>query len=91
MIFAIILLLLAELKMPYVFYQLLRLVVFLLTLPTILKYQSRNTKWYIHVVIAIIFNPIAPIYFERTEWQIIDLITAALLGYYWIVERKASE
>lgn len=62
----------------YSYYQLLRWVVMIVAAYSAYSaYKTKNTKWiYIMGAIAILFNPIAPIFLEKGTWQILDFITA---------------
>lgn len=77
---AIVLLLLALFPMPYGYYTLVRICICLLS--GYLAYKSWQEKinlWmWIFIIIAILFNPIIPIYLCRTLWAIIDLATAII-------------
>ena len=77
---AIVLLLLALLPMPYGYYTLVRLCIFIYS--AYLAYnlwQEKNETWmWIFIVIAILFNPVIPIYLDRVLWTLIDLITAGI-------------
>lgn len=78
---AIVLLLLALFPMPYGYYTFVRICICLLS--GYLAYKSWQEKinlWmWIFFIIAILFNPIIPIYLGRTLWAIIDIIVAAVL------------
>lgn len=65
---------------PYPYYQILRWVVTVVALYSAYSaYKTKNTKWTIIMsAVAILFNPIAPIYFDKSTWQILDFITAGL-------------
>ncbi len=65
---------------PYFFYQFLKLVVFGAAIHSVYLYhKEKNTKWVvIMVIIAIIFNPINPLYFGHFLWSIVDFIVAAI-------------
>ena len=65
---------------PYVFYQILKLVVFGAAAFSIYLYhKEKDKKWMmIMIAIAIIFNPINALYFGHFFWSIIDLIVAVL-------------
>jgi hypothetical protein len=78
---AVILLLVAIIPIwPYFFYQFLRFVVFgAAAFSANLYHKEKNTQWMIlMIIIAIVFNPINPLYFERFLWSIIDLIVAVV-------------
>jgi hypothetical protein len=65
---------------PYGYYILLRWMitisaVFLLSL----AYESKKTFWLFSMgIIAILFNPIIPVYLNKETWVMIDLIVAIL-------------
>lgn len=65
---------------PYVFYQILKLVVCgAAVFSAYLYHKEKNKKWmWIMIAIAVIFNPINALYFGAFFWSIIDLIVAAL-------------
>lgn len=45
------------------------------------SFHTDNQPWgWVLVVIAIVFNPIVPIYLSKGTWVIIDLIAALLIG-----------
>ncbi len=73
-----VLLILALTKQPYSYYMLLRIIVFGTAIYGIYissKYVVRNWVW-IFLIIAIIFNPISPIYMNREIWALIDISTS---------------
>lgn len=74
------LLLLGALKLPYGYYTFLRIVVTLYTL--LLAFyahdQSKNNTMILFLSIAILFNPLIPIYLSKDVWGIIDVATAVL-------------
>ncbi len=62
---------------PYFFYQGLRWGITILSLYQIRKINNTNDKWFwIYLVIAILFNPIAPFYLSKSIWLVLDLIVA---------------
>ena len=65
---------------PYFFYQFLKLVVFGAAAHSVYLYhKGKNTKWMlIMIVVAIVFNPINPLYFGHFLWSIADIIIALL-------------
>lgn len=75
---AIFLLLIALLPMPYGYYTLVRICICLYS--AFLAYKSWEEKidiWmWIFIVIAVLFNPIIPIYLNRELWAIIDIVIA---------------
>lgn len=78
---ASILLLIALSKQPYSFYTILRICVFVTgAFGAYLSHQSKSDNWlWIFGAIALIFNPIFPIYLEREIWAVIDIVTAIVL------------
>jgi hypothetical protein len=80
-IIAAILLFLALGRHPYGYYEILRLVVCGVTIYGV--YFSAKLKkigWvFTFGIIAILFNPLIPIYLRRGTWQFIDLAVAVLL------------
>ena len=65
---------------PYFLYQFLKLVVFgAASFSVYLYHKEKNTQWMIiMIIIAIIFNPINPLYFGHFLWSIVDLIVAMI-------------
>ena len=65
---------------PYFFYQALKLVVFGAAAHSVYLYhKEKNTKWMvIMIAVAIIFNPINPLYFGHFLWSVADIIVALL-------------
>lgn len=65
---------------PYFFYQALKLVVFGAAAHSVYLYhKEKNTQWMvIMIVIAIVFNPINPLYFGHFLWSIVDIVVAIL-------------
>lgn len=65
---------------PYGYYQILRWIVAGVALfITYIAYHLEKQTWiWIMVIIAILFNPIAPIYLPKETWVLIDLITATI-------------
>ncbi len=78
---AVLLLLWAFTDHPYSYYQILRWVVCGFTAYcAYLAYEKKDNTWtWIFSIIAVLFNPIVPFYFERETWQIIDVITAVII------------
>ena len=66
---------------PYSYFQILRWVVTIVALYNAYSaYNTKNNKWVlIYGAIAALFNPIAPIYFAKETWQILDLVTSGIL------------
>lgn len=66
---------------PYFYYQIQRWLICILTAYCAYKsYESHNISWaWVLGIIAVLFNPIAPIYLNREIWSFIDVITAIIL------------
>ncbi len=71
---------LAILPWPYAYYQLLRWVIFISA--AIIAYGFNKSKllgWALAFgVIAFLFNPLFPIYLNRSTWSGIDLVTGII-------------
>jgi len=65
----------------YGYYLFLRWVVFLSAIYVVYLFMGyKRTNWiWVIVIIAILFNPIIPIYLNKEIWQIMDIIVAILL------------
>jgi hypothetical protein len=77
----IIMLIIALFPNPYIYYEVQRFYICGLTAYLAIQhYQKINFKFiFIFGLIAIIFNPIIPIYLNKEIWSIIDIITIILL------------
>lgn len=88
-------LILAIFRHPYIYYQVLRWIVFLScgyflqnlrTLPPIdmclFQMKHRDKLLIILAIIAIIFNPIAPFHLTRSIWAILNVIAGIFMLFY---------
>jgi len=75
------LLVIALLPNPYVYYQFLRWVVCLVSAYFAYVYFGKEqNKWgWSFIAIAVIFNPIVPFYLSRGSWGFIDIGAAILM------------
>ncbi|MFA5935063.1 MAG: DUF6804 family protein [Candidatus Paceibacterota bacterium] len=75
-----VLLLIALLNNPYGYYQILRWVITGFSVYLAYSYfQSNNKKYgWIFTIVAILFNPILPLFFSKDIWQILDIITSGI-------------
>ncbi len=75
-----ILLLLGILSLPYGYYQLLRILITLSAGISTFEFYNKNNQpmMYLFLLIAILFNPLLPLHFNKSIWIIIDLITALI-------------
>ena len=61
--------------LPYCFYTLNRILTTLISLYGIYQtWESKSIVFYALIVIAILFNPIVPIYLSRNTWKFVDLL-----------------
>ncbi|NQT97178.1 MAG: hypothetical protein HQ562_05490 [Candidatus Marinimicrobia bacterium] len=76
------LLLIALLDLPYGYYTLLRIIICILAGYTAyVAYESEKIPWvWIFGLIAILFNPVIPIYLDRETWAVIDIIVALVFA-----------
>ena len=78
--------------LSYGYFTLLRLIVCGTSIYNSLKiYQKQNTPlFWTFIFIAILFNPLIPVYLDREIWLIIDVICAIimLIGGYKINNEK---
>lgn len=75
----------------YAYYQLMNWVVLLAGAALALKaYQQKKLLAVaLFALVAIVFNPIAPLYFTAQVWQIADIAAAAvLLSSVWLLRTK---
>ncbi|MFH1455092.1 MAG: DUF6804 family protein [bacterium] len=75
-----VLLLGALFNFPYVYYQILRGSIMILSgylSYNYFKSKKENLGW-IFAIIAILFNPVIPFYFGKELWQLLDVITAGV-------------
>ncbi|WP_414017891.1 DUF6804 family protein [Chitinophaga sancti] len=83
------LLFIATIKLPIGFYTALRILVFICSILLIRSsYQDSLTNWVIlFLVIAVLFNPILPVYlYKKSIWIPIDVIAGILFlakGLFW--------
>lgn len=86
-----VLLFLALAKMPYGYYTFLRLSIMILSFVFAYEaFKNHRALWgWAFVGIAIIFNPIIPVYFQRSTWHVID-ITAGII-FLASIQRKKSK
>lgn len=67
---------------PYGYYQILRwLITGIAIFVAHVSSKLEKTMWVLAMsIVAILFNPIAPIYLAKETWVVIDLVTAVLFG-----------
>lgn len=75
---------------PYGYYILLRWIVSISAGILTYKYYEQKIQLWMIVfgIVAILFNPIAPIYLDKELWVMIDLLTAILFMYPLFTVKK---
>ena len=65
---------------PYGYYILLRWITCIASILVVFQAFEKNIDWakVIFIIIAIFFNPLAPIYLSRNIWIPLDIVTAIL-------------
>jgi hypothetical protein len=83
------LLLLALLSFPYGYYTFLRLAVTLSAgLLAYWSWSRQQPLWAIaFAAVALLFNPLFPVYLDRSTWGPIDVAVAALYIAHWLFTR----
>ena len=73
----------ALLPNPYGYYRLLRVVVCGVSIYLSLKAIEAKRRGLLVVLltIAVLFNPVLPIYVDRETWEVLDILTAGILGF----------
>jgi hypothetical protein len=79
-------------KLPYGYYTLLRIVTFctFAYYAKISHSNSNNTSMVISIVIATLFNPIIPIYMDKSTWLFID-ISVAMYAIFIAIKQNINE
>ena len=75
---------------PYAYFQILRIIVTVTSaLNAYTAYKSKDTTWlWIMGIIAVFFNPIAPVYMQKESWITADLIAAVLMFTYILSKKR---
>ncbi len=88
-VFCMAMLLIALLPLPYSYYIILRIMVFIGAIVLSITAFGRDVTWakWVFVTMAILFNPILPIYLNRGLWMVIDIACtlAFFKGCWWVV------
>ena len=79
--------LLAILPLPIGFYTIIRIALFGFALWTAFQiYKLSNNMWILFAVIAVLFNPIVPLYLhDKSIWIILDILTA--IAFFWAAKK----
>ena len=91
----IILSLIALFPLPYAYYTFLKIVVtFCAGATAYFNYKNgnKNIIMWLCVVVAILFNPIAPIHLTKEIWMGVNMFVSGLFGYlfYGLTKREKS-
>jgi hypothetical protein len=83
---AVALLLVATMKLPYGYYTLLRIAICgFCGVVAFFSFTERSFGWgTAFALMAILFNPIIPIYLKRQDWFWLDVGTAAIIAAHLI-------
>ena len=77
---------------PYGYYQFLRLVVCASAIAiSIIEFKRAGTPtwWlYVFVGIALLFNPVATVHFEKQIWQVLDFAVAGVFLIYAVMSLR---
>lgn len=78
----VVMLLIALAPLPYGYYQLLRLVVAVCGIwIAYFAWQHGKADWAIVLCATVlVFNPIAPIHFDRQTWSVLNVVAALIFG-----------
>ena len=81
-LFACGLLLIAIASLPYGYYQFLRIVITIIAVINAFSVFESESKilFYVFILVAILFNPLIPIYLDKATWTPIDLIVGLFFG-----------
>ncbi len=67
---------------PFVYYQMMNWIAFGAALTTVWQTYKQNNLWFswFFVLVAVVFNPLAPLYINQNLWRIVDIVGAALFA-----------
>ena len=89
------LLIVALFKLPYGYYQFLRIAIAIAAIYIIIfeyKLKDKITLWSIvFLLITILFNPLIPIQLDKESWKIINIITALLFVVHLGMNIKSKQ
>jgi hypothetical protein len=76
------LLLLAIVNLPYGYYRFLRIAITIIAGINAFSVYEKDNKglFIVFIAVAILFNPLIPIYLDKATWTPIDLITGLFFG-----------
>ncbi|MFZ3578311.1 DUF6804 family protein [Virgibacillus sp. DJP39] len=82
------------LNQPYSYYEFLRIFVFIISvILTINSFQKVNKSGfeYLYLGLAILFNPIIPIYASKEIWVIFDVVSIILIGTSLSIDKAEKD
>ncbi len=86
-----ILLVLGVFNMPYGFYQFLRIAVCIFGIIQFILLFKEKSNWIaLYFVLMVLFNPVWPIYLDKSLWKFIDLAAGGLVLGHFFAEIKNS-
>lgn len=78
---------------PYGYYEFLRIAV--CAAASVLAWRSSQTAWPLWAIfmagIALLFNPIIPVHFQRAEWAWIDAVAAVVFLAFPPVQKRPKD
>ena len=93
-IISILMIIVALFPMPYGYYQILHLVITVMSILSIYNNYKKAHKASFWVLlfgmILLVYNPLLKVHFEREIWQVINLITAVILAIC-LYKEKSNE
>ena len=80
---SIFLLLLALFKLPYGFYTLLRLFIFITCCSYIFNVsdEKKSIFFYGWLILGLIYNPIIPVHLSRDIWQVVNILSILFISF----------
>lgn len=80
---SIIFLLLALLPMPYGYYTLLRLFIFITCCSYIFNDsdEKKSNFFYGWLILGLIYNPIIPVHLSRDIWQVVNILSILVISF----------
>jgi hypothetical protein len=76
-------------SLPFAYFQLMNWAVLGATLLIALNARNTAAMW-LFIIIAVIFNPIAPLFFRADIWQIVDIVAIFCLFVSFFIEREPA-
>ena len=83
----------SSVTLPYAYYQLLNWIVAgsALTIAYRAHAKKMAVVMWVSVAVAVVFNPIAPLYLDEATWRILDLVAALVLAASsWFVQSRSA-